>query len=559
MQIQQMSSRLSTRQISLLLTVIAFALWSYSITQAKLDIGFYGLISSLPVLFFASLVLLTIASIILWSSSGDNSKLLFLQLGLLIVALWLTPNITGGSQPFITTPYWLWGESEYIIRESHLSHPVLWTLWYHNWPGALLLSSTLGEVLGINNPDALIGLAPFLLQLVYLPLLYLLLRNTLGPNQKNHIWAGLWIFELFNWPAYTYLGPQSVAYIFLLFVLVVFTRSKVKTTSFGNRLGNIIVFGALTITHLLTNLVMVSVVFVLQIFRRVKASNLLIIGIVCLLAWTLYGAVTYFDARVPVFMGDAFRIDRLISGGTVEKVSGSESHQAVTIIRIVTTAICLGIAVLGYILSRRQKLSIFTDNTVLAIVAGSVLGILFIGGGYGFELIMRAIFFILPAIAYFSVKLLDKRVTALILCSLLIILLPMHFVSHYGNQAIDYLSPSHLSGLHFFEEHTTSGSIIGGEPLGYTKNTEAYVELNTFSLANREELVWNPAINAYTKQDLVRLRTPQYVCISEKDKAADDFWFDEPQFTLDIESHIQDSKTYNLVYVNADLKLYINQ
>ena len=135
----------------------------------------------------------------------------------------------------------------------------------------------------------------------------------------------------------------------------------------------------------------------------------------------------------------------------------------------------------------------------------------------------------------------------------------MHFVSHYGNQAIDYLSPSHLSGLHFFEEYTTSGSIIGGAPLGYTKNTEAYVKLNTFLLANREEIVWNPARNAYTKQDLVRLRTPQYVCISENDKAADDFWFDEPQFTLDIESQLENSKTYNLVYANADLELYINK
>ena len=70
----------TNRQISVLLTIVALVLWSCGIIQAKLDIGFFGLIHSFPIIFFISLGILTIASAILWVSKENHGKLLFFQL-----------------------------------------------------------------------------------------------------------------------------------------------------------------------------------------------------------------------------------------------------------------------------------------------------------------------------------------------------------------------------------------------------------------------------------------------------------------------------------------------
>lgn len=85
------ASGLERRHLSIILTILASTLWTVSMTQAKLNIGFYGLIHSFPATYFLALALLTIASAILWVSRENHGKLLCLQLCFLITALWLSP------------------------------------------------------------------------------------------------------------------------------------------------------------------------------------------------------------------------------------------------------------------------------------------------------------------------------------------------------------------------------------------------------------------------------------------------------------------------------------
>ena len=67
----------SVKRVSILLTIIAFILWSYSTLQAKLNIGSLGLITSFPVTFFIALGFLAIASAVLWLSKEKHEGLLF--------------------------------------------------------------------------------------------------------------------------------------------------------------------------------------------------------------------------------------------------------------------------------------------------------------------------------------------------------------------------------------------------------------------------------------------------------------------------------------------------
>ena len=82
--------------MSLLLTAIALLLWSHSIVSARFEIGYFGLIHGLPVSFFLALAVLTTASGVLWASKQNHGRLLGVQMVILVCALWLVPQITGG-------------------------------------------------------------------------------------------------------------------------------------------------------------------------------------------------------------------------------------------------------------------------------------------------------------------------------------------------------------------------------------------------------------------------------------------------------------------------------
>jgi hypothetical protein len=83
------------KQLSILLTVVALALWAVSITRANLVLDDWGLIHSLPVTYFVALGLLTVAAGILWLSKESHNFLMGLQLVFFIGVLWLTPLLLG--------------------------------------------------------------------------------------------------------------------------------------------------------------------------------------------------------------------------------------------------------------------------------------------------------------------------------------------------------------------------------------------------------------------------------------------------------------------------------
>ena len=59
-----MVSLWSAKRISILLTIVALILWSFSVIQAEFSIGFYGFIHSFPISFFIALAFLTIEYLI---------------------------------------------------------------------------------------------------------------------------------------------------------------------------------------------------------------------------------------------------------------------------------------------------------------------------------------------------------------------------------------------------------------------------------------------------------------------------------------------------------------
>ena len=275
-------------RLSILLTIVAVLLWIHSILYARFEIGRFGLIHGLPVTFFIAMALLTIASAILWVSREKHSKLLLVQLLILVSALWLIPEVTGGSPPFMNHAYSNLGLTNYIALEGHLSNE----LWYLAWPGAHVLFAMMTLSGGINF-EPVLGLFPLFLVVASLLPLYLLLRNVLGGERINYCWAGLWIFCLGSWTGQAYFGPQGVAFFLLLMVLAVITLPSLWEKG-APRLALLVAVGLLAVaivpTHLLTSLALVLMLIACSVARR-SQRLIPIIGLclVLIVGWDVTG------------------------------------------------------------------------------------------------------------------------------------------------------------------------------------------------------------------------------------------------------------------------------
>jgi len=563
------------RQISILLTIIALLLWTHSILNARLEIGFLGLIHSLPVTFFVALAVLTVASAILWVSKQRHSRLLLLQLVMLISFLWLIPVVTGGSRPFINHAYMNLGLINYIVDEGHFSSR---QLWYLAWPQAHILF-TMMRMAGSINLEPLIGINPFFTTLICSLFLYVLLKNFLGEERTNYCWGGLWLFSLATWGGGGFSSPQGQGFLLLLLVLALITRPALWERG-SPKLALLSTAGILMVgllpTHLLTSLV---AGLMLSVFSLAKRTKLLlpIIGlcVVLVICWDVTGGGNIIRkvTSQPVWNP---AMETPASEETVEKtpipererpegtftlhpgaiarteitqhLRGSESHIAVVKVRVLHSAIfaLIGIAGAIFVLCFRRK----SDTIAILAMSLAPLLLLPISGHYGEELLQRVYLFTLPFMAYFGVMLLDIRskLPLVILCLLLIIAYPTQTISRYANQAVDYFPADRVAGLKFFDNNTTHGYVTGASPLGRTNNLLQYGHLSYVELEWRED---GSATRLYTREDV-----PYYIAISNRDRAWYSWFWGNDRFIGKVEQMLGKAVNCGLIYSTPNFKLY---
>ena len=557
------------RRLSISLTIVAVILYSYSLTQARFEIGFFGSIHSLPLSFFIALSLLTIASAILWASSQPHGKLLFLQLGLSIMALHLTMLAIGGigaSQPNASGLYSEVGLSEYIFRIGHFS-PTPPGLWRLNWPGAIILNTAIMLVLGIDDANFILTLNIFIWILLTTPLVYLFLRSTIGKDRVNYCLAGTWIFFLANWFLY-YLMPSFIGYLLLLVIMILLAQcllQKRQSLSFPYSLSLILILLVLPATHLLTSLVALSMLLALYAVRRAKVSGLAMILAISLALWSMYVTAAFFEWRLPLFVEQvksAFRLDIIWELGVTERIVGSEARQAVTQLRVWFAALFCVIGVAGGITALKDRKISSSDKFVLAAAIGMLTMPLIISEAYEWELIQRAYIFMVPVIAYFGVKLLNHKTTAIILTVLLVVALPLKFISFHGNAIVDYVSPAEIRGVYFVHERHTTQSYVTGNivhfPLGFMERREIHHFVPIEELRRENNTLTNPH------------DWPHFIYVRQSDQAIRDFIIGDrkPGVPLHVyglsertlSEQIQDIDTItniNLIYTNPDMSIYM--
>lgn len=511
-----------------------------------MSIGFFGLIHSFPPSYLVALGILTIASAVLWRSKEDHSKLLFLQLSLFIISLWLIPLLIGGAQPaaeHVRVKFFDYGYVPGLAEAGHLTPTVI----FQNWPSLYITMAGVIDIMGITNLEPSFILAPAILQFAFALVLVPFLKRFLGPGKVNYCWAGIWILVLANWGGNNYLGAQPYALLLLmllLFVFIVTARQPQGSTVLGYRISMILLIATLVTTHLLTYLVSLAMVAALTILYRKRISfNLVIIAAVLGAAWTLYQTPAILNQYLPQFADRAFNIwvilgDLFGNVGETGGIVGSASHRAVASLRILFSGMFVVITIIGFMMGLRSRENRTIDYAFIAIGLGAILG--GVSGLYPQEMVQRTWYFMLPVVAYFGVKLLNRRVTATLLILLLVAALPLHFIAHYGNQASDYRTPSHIAG------YAWRDIVIEKSPRDEAlfRHLDLKGDLLLFS---NEDSTWS----RFPTED-------HYFPISQRMVDYYDFQRDQPDLVDKVWTWARNSDFYDSIYSNPEYNLYIH-
>jgi hypothetical protein len=548
--IRQAASDWPLRRISILLTIVALLLWSYSILQARFDIGFFGLISSFPSSYFIALGILTIASATLWISREDEGKLLFLQLCILLVSLWLAPVIVGGGNPVMQESYADLGRMDYIIRQGHIAPSILWD---QAWPLGWIYWAIGAKLSGIGTDGLAKALPwiPFVWQVVLFLPIFVFFRNTIGKLRANCCWAATWVFYVGSWSTELDTGSHVFGIFFAFSMLAIMTMTpalKRRAMEPGRRIVTIILFVGAATSHLLGSLVSLGITTALCASKRVKPSTLAIFFAVLIAAWSIFGATDYFSTNTARAAKGLFRFQVVTETTVGQTQAGNPSHTAVVQVRMITAVLFGAIAVAGGLLSWKQRHDAHTDITVAAIAVGCSFFMLILGTVYGTTLFQRILLFLMPAIAYFAVKLLHTRITAALLGVVMLLALPLSFISTYGNQAADYISPAYLTGANFFQDHTDHGFVTGALPIGRMKYQEAY----TFK-------VYDTGLKWHDHRLFSLGSFPHYICVSSNERADYTFLWNDPDFVDELKSQLEVTTNCNAVYANPDMTLYVSE
>ncbi len=553
------------KTLAVILTLIALLMGVVSLLFVKSTLGNLGLASALPFTFYIALGVLTIAFILLLTSPNPPTSILLIQVVILLCALWLVPLKFGNFIPGGYHAYEFYGFSDYILRTGHIN-PDVGRLWYHNWPGFFILVSTITQVSGITKPDVMILLTPFVLQIIILPLVYLFLKKTVG--DYRYCWLGVWIFCLANWQQYNAFIPQALGFVIFFAILILFADSSVwkgraiaGTSAYS--LMFLILFSSLVTVHMLTALAVLFLLLALLLLRKYNISTWVLLTGVVVASWTIYETATFFNTNLPNYLKTMFEFRTAIIGALSGKlIAGSESHQTVAFIRVLLMIVIAGVCFVGAIIrlkTTRDKskdlniISMLIGLSLIAITAGALTGGIF----------TRIYGFVLLPLIYFGVWLFQNKLSRVILCLVLVVLLPMHFIAQEGNQVSDYIPTTYVRGLYFFHEHTNSGivsevrGIAEGDPLpfGGFMNRDNYYELRYFYPSYVEDFITS-INNGRFGIDLPGFTTCYVVADDSLDGPVINYLTGDPDIADRVHEALRNSMNAAAVYTNGDVTVY---
>ncbi len=497
------------KYIIVLLPALSFLLWTISLIQARdVAMGDYGLFSVLPFTYYAAIFLL-LASMF-YTLFGPNQEVgkvqtyaLLFQSFLLMIFILFTPSLIEG---FARSPHsWAkYGYVDYIVRTGHIDQGLTH---YHNWPVPFIFSAEIVQITGIS-PIVFPLIFPLVLDVILFVFIVLFFFKLFDDTKLRFL--GISLFYLITWENQFHFAPQFFGFvIFVLILYLIIFYLKKENIKMLTVTG--LMFMMLIMTHLLTAFVaclFLGLVVIYQVFWpkrwRVKAEKrrkmrgkwlfnkkwwrlywqkilksrvkeimaskhkLMFLGAVAVGGLVVWFTFAEDWVRYANYSVDFGLIVSLTSAYVDKLYSGSVAHGNLVLIRMIFTAIIVTLAIIG------GKLAYEKDKTLtMYIIIFSAVVPIFLFY-YGVEIIQRAFLFCaLPLAVLISFGLGHKKFLALIL-AFSFIFVPLHILSMYGNEKVDFTPPSQISGAQFIFDNVPDGEIYSGNPVERSQYIEKY-------------------------------------------------------------------------------------
>lgn len=567
------------------LTVVAILLIGLGLVASSLRLDGFGLAGSLPPPYYVGLAMLPLASGIEWRRGREASGLLIaMHVVVFVLVIWSTPLLLEGT-PRFRTSYQNFGDVDPLVRGDGLL-PSQFV--YHNWPLFPIIMAALLKT-GLSDLT-LMGWFPIVISLAYLVPLAALLRLVAGEtgrlpdgrggeakmspparakqrdppgadpaavHRRDGRWLlPLWIFPVFDWTGQDYFSPQAFAYLlFLVWVSVLMFVALRRDGTFTVRTIalTLILYTLIVMTHVLTALFGLGVLTALTLTRLVRRPTLLVTALLIFVFWQVYFAapfLTFYRDQLVQTILDAPRFLQSNLGG---RLQGSPEHSEIAQLRILVSLLVFAIGALAAVLLVRRRPIQRSTKFGLAFVAG--LTVVAPVSVYGGEMVIRVLLFSLPMVAVLVAGAVRFRVIPIVLIVALVVMAPLHMLTHYGNELYDYVSADELAGYQYVADKLAPANVYGGFPAGRFINTVRLDSRN--ATVPRDEVL--PRVNDYRFPAAHRWRNeswPVYVAISRGDRAAMTLFYNQPTFMSEILTVVQSDPKFQRVFDNDDMVIY---
>lgn len=447
---------LNARQISLLLISISTILWSVSMLFSKMEIGSYGLIHGINPLFFVSMSILILSFFITIQKNIKDNFLLVLHLSLIIIFYASITVLIEGTPRF---PYNFETSKsvDYILQYGHSNSEIIH---YQTWPGMFYfgaIESLLTNISPVNS-------------LLIIPLIFIIPNTLMGFLlfstflNKKETWTAILLANALIFGAPIYLLPGVISGMMVSYALLLFFRFEVfnDRASISSRTIFIIFCMAAVASHFLSTMYLLFALLfmsgLLFIFKH-KIDRKFILVFVLIAAFQVYVAGSYAMDQIGGSVLTALDLEKTVNDVAGMAFGGSEEHQNVVYVRIISMLLLVILAALGFFYEILIKKKWSLKNLTLPVWFGANTSLTLITS-YSGEILSRTFAQSMSILQMLSAKLIYNKKLSIVLLIILLISPPISIVNAYGNELIDYVSPAEITGANFLFDHSNNSSIV---------------------------------------------------------------------------------------------------
>jgi len=545
---------------------VAIVLVVGALARSSLRLDGYGLAGSLQPGYYLGLACLPLASGLQWLRGQQaSSRAIVVHVVLFVLVVWLTPLILEGT-PRFRASFTNYGYVDPVVRGVGLLPD---RFIYHNWPFFPLGMAALVQITRVS-PVQLMAIFPVVMIVAYLVPLTVILRTVSaygeasgGHTESRHsasrtaAWpAGLWLFAVFDWTSQDYFSPQALGFLFFLVWLAVLVHVILRQAgrpSTRTTLALLGLFGLIVVTHVLTSLEVLGVLAAVSAARLIRQPTLALTCALVFIVWQLNVAGPFFAFYADRLHNSLLDVTDFVQANVASRVKGSSEHAIIAELRIVVTGVVFALAGLAAFMRLRRP-------GPRAVLLGVVFlfGIAFVAPAsvYGGEMVIRVLLFSLPMLAGLAVAAFGHRAYRLLVVATLVVMAPVHILTHFGNEALDYVSPGELAGFAFVSSALPPANIFGGYPAGNFENTAILDARNSYLSRGVIPASIEDFLDPTLHHGWIHKDWPTYVLLSRGDAAALELFQDRPGFFAGVKDVLDRRPDFTNIYSNPDITIY---